>query len=72
MEEALLSRAVGGDVKLLTERCRNTNNDALALERIGQVDLVARRTLGKLDGREWVGDFDHGCGRWMEKAFGCC
>lgn len=59
-------------MKPLTECCRNTDNDALALESIGQIDLVAGRALGKLDRRDRVAYSDHGCGRWMEETFGSC
>lgn len=43
----------------LTEGSRNTNDETLALEELGDGDLVAGRVLHQLNVRNRVADLDH-------------
>jgi hypothetical protein len=49
-----------------TEGGRHTDDDALALELLGDVDLVARRGLDKLNVGDGIANLDIGTGRRLE------
>jgi hypothetical protein len=62
-----------------TEGSRDTDDDALALELLGDVDLVARRGLDELDVGNGIANLDIGTGRRLEGTGsakgargGCC
>jgi hypothetical protein len=61
-----------------TEGGRDTDDDALALELLCDVDLVARRGLDELDVGNGIANLDIGTGRRLEGtsgakgARGCC
>lgn len=50
----------------LTEGSRNTNDETLALEELGDGDLVAGRVLHQLNVRDRVADLDHDGSRSVE------
>jgi hypothetical protein len=49
-----------------TEGGRDTDDDALALKLLGDVDLVARRGLDELDVGDGIANLDIGTGRRLE------